>query len=64
MSKEFIFREKWMKALYNMMIFGPTDLNHLSPFLRYGYLKMTFHVKSSFLCKKMVYYVKYFTPKF
>ena len=42
MLKKFIFMEDWMKAHYNRRIFGTTDVIHLSPFLRYGHLKMTY----------------------
>ena len=61
MLKESISMEEWMKTLYNTKIFGPTDLINLSPFLRYPHLKMTYHVKSSFPCKKMVSHVEHFT---
>ena len=64
MSKEFIFMEEWMKTRYNTRIFGPTDLIHLSPFPRYGYLKMSFHVKSNFLCKKWFVTLNISPPNF
>ena len=64
MLKKFIFMEDWMKAHYNRRIFGTTDVIHLSPFLRYGNLKMTFHVKSSFPCKKWFLTLNISPPNF